>query len=61
MADFGVVLCSENEEVIKEKPLNTITSKIRNIFKAKEIQLKINKIELYKNLNMYEIKASIYN
>jgi hypothetical protein len=56
MADFGVVLCSENEEVIKEKPINTITSKIRNIFRAKEIQLKTNKIELYKNLNMYEIK-----
>jgi hypothetical protein len=56
MADFAMILCSENEDVIKEKPLNSITYKIRSIFKGREIQIKVNKVELYKDLNMYIIK-----
>lgn len=55
MADFALLLCAENEEVVRERPLSSISNKIRSLFKSKEVQLRVNKVELYRDLNMYVI------
>lgn len=56
MADFGIMLCSENEENLKERSITSFTNRFKKVFKAKKIELRLNQIELYKNFNMFVIK-----
>ena len=55
MADFGIILCSENEENSKETTFNAITHKIKSVVKGRKIEVKVSQVELYKNSTMFVI------